>query len=377
MTENRKTGEATVKLAKYWFVIIAAGAFLAQGSGIASGAEKDWQDLIAAARKEGKVVVFGPAHQEVRRVLPVAFEKRFGVKMEYMGGRGSAAAAKLAKERAAGLYTADAALAGIQTMARRFYAGGMLDPVKPLLLPENLDGSKWKKGEPWFIDPEKKYALRLFSYVSEMFTINTDHVKPEDYKTAKDLLLNPKFKGKIVAHDPRRSGTGSNKAAQLYLEYGETFLKQFYVDQKPRISRRERQITDWLLRGTYPVIMGGDFAEIEKMRKEGLPVKSVFALPDLPASLSGGNGNLVVFNKHPHPAATKLLVNWLASKEGLEIYARASGRAVTRNDIDEAAFLPPQRIPKAGEKYFDTYDWEFSVKTKRKVRGIMRKLLKK
>jgi hypothetical protein len=72
-----------------------------------------------------------------------------------------------------------------------------------------------------------------------------------------------------------------------------------------------------------------------------------------------------------------LLVNWLASKEGLELYARASGRAVTRNDIDEASFLPPQRIPKAGTKYFDTYDWEFSVKTKRKVRGIARKLLKK
>jgi len=366
-----------VKSSKYWVAAIAVGTFLTQGVGFALSADKDWKDLIAAAQKEGKVVVFGPAHQEVRRVLPVAFEKRFGVKMEYIGGRGSAAAAKLAKERAAGLYTADAALAGIQTLARRFYAGGMLDPVKPLLLPEITDGSKWKKGEPWFIDPEKKYALRLFSYVAELITINTKFVKPEDYKTAKDLLLNPKFKGKIVAHDPRRSGTGSNKAAQLYLTYGEAFLKQFYVDQKPRISRRERQITDWLLRGTYPIIMGGDFAEIEKMRKEGLPVKSVFELSDLPASLSGGNGNLVVFNKNPHPAATKLLVNWIASKEGLEVYARASGRAVTRNDIDEASFLPAQRIPKPGTKYFDTYDWEFSVKTKRKVRGIARKLLKK
>jgi ABC-type Fe3+ transport system substrate-binding protein len=366
-----------VKLSRYWVAAIAVCAFLAHGVGTASGAENAWQELIEAARKEGKVVVFGPAHQEVRRVLPVAFEKRFGVKMEYIGGRGSAAAAKLRKERAAGLYTADVALAGIQTMARRFYAGGMLDPIKPLLLPEILDGSKWKKGEPWFIDPEKKHALRLFSYVAELFTVNTKYVKPEDYKTAKSLLLNPKFKGKIVAHDPRRSGTGSNKAAQLYLTYGEDFLKKFYVDQKPRISRRERQITDWLLRGTYPVIMGGDFAEMEKMRKEGLPVKSIFALSDLPASLSGGNGNLVVFNKRPHPNATKLLVNWIASKEGLEVYARASGRAVTRNDIDEAAFLPKQRIPVPGVKYFDTYDWEFSVKTKRKVRRIARKLLKK
>lgn len=367
-----------MKLSKISLMVFALCAFFAQGVGSVLGAEQSWKELIAAAQKEGKVVVFGPAHQEVRRVLPVEFKKRFGVDMEYIGGRGSAAAAKLRKERAAGLYTADVALAGIQTMSRRFYMGGMLDPLKPLLmLPGVLDGSKWRHGKPWFIDPEKKYALRLFSYVSELFTINTDYVKPGDYKTAKGLLLNPKWKGKIVAHDPRRSGTGSNKAAQLYLKYGKDFLKKFYIDQKPRISRKERQITDWLLRGTYPIIMGGDFAEIEKMRKEGLPVKSIFALSDLPASLSGGNGNLVVFNKRPHPNAAKLLVNWLASKDGLEVYARASKRATTRNDIDELAFLPPQRIPKPGVKYFDTYDWEFSVKTKKKVRRMMKKMMRK
>jgi ABC-type Fe3+ transport system substrate-binding protein len=367
-----------MRLAKLSAVAVMFCALLVQGMGQAQSAEQSWKELIAAAQKEGKVVVFGPAHQEVRRILPVEFKKRFGVEMEYMGGRGGAAAAKLRKERAAGLYTADAALAGIQTMSRRFYKGGMLAPVKPLLmLPEVLDGSKWTKGEPWFIDPEKKYALRLFSYVAEMFTINTDYVKPADYKTAKDLLLNPKWKGKIVAHDPRRSGTGSNKAAQLYLKYGKDFLQKFYVDQEPRISRKERQITDWLLRGTYPIIMGGDFAEMEKMRKEGLPIKSLFFLPDLPASLSGGNGNLVVFDKHPHPNATKLLVNWLASKEGLEIYARASKRATTRTDINELAFLPPQRIPQPGVEYFDTYDWEFSVNTKRKVRNMVKKMMKK
>jgi ABC-type Fe3+ transport system substrate-binding protein len=360
----------------YFLAVLATLAFTTFTSSGPAVAET-LDDLAAAAKSEGKVVVFGPAHQAVRRILPVAFKKRFGIEMEYIGGRGSAAAAKLRKERAAGLYTADAALAGIQTMSRRFYMGGMLDPLKPLLLPQNLDGSKWKKGEPWFIDPEKKYALRLFSYVAELFTINTDYVKPADYKTAKGLLLNPKWKGKIVAHDPRRSGTGSNKAAQLYLKYGRDFLQKFYVDQKPRISRRERQITDWLLRGTYPIIMGGDFAEMEKMRKEGLPVKSIFFLSDLPASLSGGNGNLVVFNKRPHPKATKLLVNWLASKEGLEVYARASKRATTRNDIDEAAFLPSQRIPKPGVKYFDTYDWEFSVKTKKKVRRMVKKMMGK
>jgi ABC-type Fe3+ transport system substrate-binding protein len=335
-------------------------------------------ELAAAAKSEGKVVVIGPAHQAVRAGLPAAFKKRFGMEMEYLGGRGSKAAARIRAERAAGIYSTDVGLAGIQTLSRVMYKEGMLDPVKPLLVvPEVLDGSKWRKGEPWFIDPEKKYALRLFNYVGEMFTINTDYVKPADYKTARQLLLDPKWKGKIVTHDPRRSGTGSNKAAQLYLQFGEDFLKKFYIDQQPRISRNERQITDWLLRGTYPIIMGGDFAEVQKMRKEGLPVKSLHQLPDLLAAVGGGNGQVVVFNKRPHPRAAKLLVNWLASKEGMETYARLSLRATTRTDIDETKFLPKERIPVKGLKYFDAYDWEFSVKTKGKVRRMLKKMMKK
>jgi hypothetical protein len=31
----------------------------------------------------------------------------------------------------------------------------------------------------------------------------------------------------------------------------------------------ERQLTDWLLRGTYPIVFGANDARIEEMRKEG------------------------------------------------------------------------------------------------------------
>jgi iron(III) transport system substrate-binding protein len=342
-----------------------------------------WDELAAAARREGTLVVLGPAHQEVRRVLAPSFKKRFGVEMEYLGGSGGAAASRLRSERSAGLYTTDVALAAIQTLATVFFAEKMIDPIKPLLvMPEVVDGSKWKRGELWFPDPEHQYVLRLLAYMGEMFTVNTDYVKPADLTSARGFLLDPKWKGKIAAHDPRASGTGSNIAAQLYEQMGgdnnggEDFLRKFYVEQNPVISANERQITDWLLRGTYPIAVGGDFGEVESMRNEGLPVQAIYNLPDAKASITGGNGMIVVFNKAPHPNAAKLFVNWIASKEGLEIYARASQRATTRSDIDEASFLPKDTIPQAGGDYFDSYGWEFSVVTKGKVRKIMEKMLR-
>ena len=78
----------------------------------------------------------------------------------------------------------------------------------------------------------------------------------------------------------------------------------------------------------------------------------------------------------PHPNAAKLFANWMASKEGLEIYARARGEAPTRNDIDALSYLPADLIPQDGGSYFDMHDWKTGVIARQKVRTLMQELLK-
>jgi iron(III) transport system substrate-binding protein len=341
----------------------------------AQAAAPSWDALVAAAKREGRVVVMGPAHPEVREALPAAFRARFGISMEYMGGPASAASVKLRAERAAGIYSADVTLAGIQTMATIFHREGMLEPIRPLLiLPEVLDGAKWKRGSLWFMDPQEQYVLRLFNAEAEEFSINTQLVKPDEIRSAQDLL-NPKWRGRIATHDPTVPGTGSNQAAQFYAQFGEDYVRRLFVDQKPVISRDERQLTDWLLRGTYPIVFGADDARVLEMQKEGVPVQQVLRLPDLDGTVAVGNGLVAMFKNAPHPNAAQLAVNWLASKEGLEVYARASQWPTTRNDIDEASFVPAEAIPEPGASYFDLSDWEFTMTTKEKARLWLKDLL--
>ena len=96
------------------------------------------------------------------------------------------------------------------------------------------------------MDPERQYVLRLLSSELEQFSINTMQVKPDELRAARDLL-DARWKGRIATHDPAVPGTGSNHAAQLYVQLGEAFARKVYVDQKPVISRDERQLTDWFL----------------------------------------------------------------------------------------------------------------------------------
>jgi len=340
----------------------------------ATGWEKEWKDLLAGARKEGRVVVTGDPDPAMRLQVANKFTKKFGITVEYLGGRGSYVAARLRAERRARHYTTDVFSSGLGTITNVLYAEKMLAPLKPvLILPEVVDPSKWKKGKLWFVDPEEKYILRLFNYLTTLFFVNTDYVKPEEFKSMQDLL-NPKWRGKIITDDPTISGSGGANAAKMYRLFGPEFIKALYVDQKPMISRNRRQIAEWLARGTYPIAIGASNSQTKRLMAEGFPIAAIRTVSDAPGTLSAGDGLLTLINHAPHPNAASVFINWITSREGLEILSRARMRATTRNDVDES-FLPPGEVPRPGVKYFDGMSWEFQKEYIPRVRPRIRKIV--
>ncbi len=347
--------------------------FAAPAGAQQAGWEKEWNRLLSEGKKEGKVVVAGSPDQVVRKDLPAAFRKRFGISLEYLGGRDEVAQ-RLRLERRVGITTIDAYFSGLTTFTSILYPDKLLDPVKPaLILPEVVDPSKWKKGAPWFVDPEEKYILRLYNYVSSGgLAVNTQQVKPNELKSIKELL-HPKWTGKISVFDPTTgSGPGFMDFAAFYFAFGEEFVRRLYVDQRPALSRDGRQLADWLARGTYPLSLGRE-SDVKYMKEQGFPV-DVVSLADAPRALSAGNGLVALINQAPHPNAARIFINWIASKEGLEILGRARGRPTTRNDIDES-YAPPWEIPVPGMNYFDSYNWNYTVNELPKLRDYPKKLL--
>lgn len=337
--------------------------------------EKQWSQIMAAGRKEGRVVVMGSADPVVRTELPAAFKARFGIALEYIGGRGSDNFTRLTMERRAGVHTVDVVMAGLSNMVD-YYNEKIITPLlSVLILPDVLDPTKWKKGKLWFLDPEGKYILRLYNYVlsAGYLTINTQLARPEELKSIKDLL-HPKWKGKFSVYDPTVSGTGEIDAARFYLDFGEEFVKRLFVGQKPGISQNKRQLADWVARGTYPISLGVETEGAAMMKQQGLPVE-VISLADVPPYLTAGNGLLALIAKSPHPNAAQLFVNWVASREGLEVLARGRKKPTTRTDVDES-FVLPLELPQPGGRYFDTYDWEFTTTTREKIRQRVVELLK-
>jgi len=337
------------------------------------GWEKEWGEALEGARKDGKVVVATSA-DPVMREIAAKFKARYGITVEHLAGSSSQLAARLSTERQAGINSVDVFLGGVQTVANVLHAEKMLDPLRPALIhPEVVDGKKWKGGKLWFADPEERYVLRVFSTITSLLHVNGDHVKAGELTKATDLLA-PKWRGKIATEDITVAGSGSNTAARVYLQAGEDFAKRLYIGQSSRSTRERRQLTDWLARGTYPIVFGAQSSDVDRMIKEGFPLKEVFGFSDMPPALTGSPWMLTLMQRAPHPNAAKVFLNWIVAKEGLEIYARAEGRAALRTDLDES-FIAPEELPKAGVKYFDTYDWHFTVSEKEKIRLRLKEIL--
>jgi len=336
--------------------------------------EKEWNEVLLAAKKEGKLVLASSADPVLRKEIIPRFTARYGIAVEFLPVQGNAGFVRLRTERQAGVYSVDAWLAGVSS-AIAAHMEKMLDPLRPrLILPDVVEPSKWKKGKLWFTDPEQQYILRAFSTVVSPVAINTAHVAPEEVRAFKDLL-NPKWRGKITSRDPALGGSADTIASVLYDRLGEEFVKHLYIDQKPVFSRDRRTTPEWLARGTYPICLACNSDELELLRKEGFKLVEIFEFADAPAYLSAIPWVLVQMGRAPHPNAAQIFQNWILSKEAMEIYSRGFGSVTLRADVDES-FLVPNRIPRPGVNYVDTADWHWKTVREQELAARIRNLLK-
>ncbi len=337
--------------------------------------DKEWAAIVAAAKQEGKVVVAGSPDPVMRNDVIPKFTARYGIPVEFIAGRSSQIVSRVETERASGIFNMDIYLSGPDTAANTLYGNKLIDPLKPLLvIPEVVDGSKWKTGKVWFADPQGQYVVRAFSSVASLFFINTEQVKPEEIRHIKDLL-NPKWRGKISSEDPTATGAGANMAARLYVQIGEEFVKNLYIDQKVVRTRDRRQMSDWLARGTHPICLNCREDDVRPLIKDGFKIIEIFEINGLPGTINGSPWMLSMANKAAHPKAAQVFANWILSKEGLETYAKGYGSSSLRADIDES-YLNPGNLPKQGVKYFDDTEWNWIIGGRRDNREKAWKILK-
>ncbi len=321
--------------------------------------EQQWDETVAAARKEGTIVILGSATEALRDVgMDKHLKQKFGLTTEWIGGSASELLPKLQAERNAKLYLEDIFLISLTTGLSALKPTGATEPLdKVIFLPEVLDPKAWYQGDlPW--GDKEHYQLALLAMPVASIVVNTDMVKPEEIKSYRDLL-NPKWKGKIALMDPTQAGGGASWFSAMAEGIMDVNYLREFGKMEPVISRNDRLMAEWIAKGKYPIMVGLKADLVTEFRRAGAPMELV--VPSEGTYVAASSGGLTMLKNPAHPAATKLFVNWILTKEGMTFMSKAFGGQSARVDVP-TDFIDPKQMREPGKKYLDANTEAFALK---------------
>ncbi len=324
--------------------------------------QTEWDELIAAAKREGKVVVNTFPGTGFRTALS-AFEEKFpGMTVEQTTLIAREIAPRAIQEQKAGIYSFDVTEIPATTALGVMLPEGAWDPIRPAIIhPEVVGDQHWKGGfERGFLDKTKQFGYGFGWNKFRGVWVNTDLVKPGEIQSTRDLL-NPKWKGKIVLMDPRSGGFTANWVTPARIAYGDEYLKNLFIDQEPIITRDQRQATEMLIRGGHAIATGPNEALLDDFKTAGVTVNVASNMLSDATYIVGRS--VWLFKKAPHPNAAKLFINWLLMRDTQEMYHRVALLENSRRaDVPP---IVPEMYPTADEEgrliFFDSEDWVAEV----------------
>src|SRR3977135_772193 len=280
--------------------------FAAPARAGAPPAEAITPQLIEAAKKEAKVVLYSAMDLPVGEKLGKAFEAQYpGIQMQIERSGSERLFQRIDQEFASGIRAADVVNSSDASHFITWKRNGWLAPFVTEDIAQHF--------LPEYRDPDGMSAPTRI-YLSSI-AYNTNLVKPDDAPKSFVDLLDPKWAGKMVKGHPAYSGTIMTTTFQLVRELGWDYYDKL---SKQRVMQGQSS-TDppkKLSLGERAVMADGNEYGVVLLKEAGQPVEPVYPAEGAP-TISGPTG---VFAAAPHPNAARLFQAWLHTRETQQFF---------------------------------------------------------
>ena len=367
MKTSRSSASRHGVVAAVFFIVVASLAYTSSAFSQTKPAwQERWEKVLAAAKKEGTVVVLGPPGDLIRNAMIEGFKKAYpGMNLEYSGGRSGEQAVKLGTERDGGIYSADVFLGGPTTANFQLKPMKALDPVRPaLILPEVADTKYWRDNKHEFSDSDGLYDLVFVGQASSPIIYDSRQVKREEVEKVGDLL-NPKFKGKIVVNDPMVSGAAVPVFRFIWEMLGPQKATDYYKKLRENaavVDRDQRRQIEWVAQGKYAILVAPSDGVMAQLLQRGVKFDVLEDFKDIGTYIGASFGTAMLINKAPHPNAATVFLNWLLTKDAQTLWSKAMNHVSRRLDVP-TDHLFTYMVPKSGVKYWAGYSEKAQTRT--------------
>jgi iron(III) transport system substrate-binding protein len=264
-------------------------------------------EILDAARKEGKVTIYGSIESEIMQAAQQAFEARYGVKTEYWRASSTKVMDRVLTEFRAGKPLFDVVLTNVTPMKILKQEGifARYEPPSGARFPEKA------RDRDGVLSPPYRLVVVGVLY-------NTRLLKAEEAPKTLGDLLHPKWKGKIVMPDPTRHSTTMTWLANLDKLLGKDWkpFLEGLAAQQPILVESFIPAAKKVIGGEAP--LGISYIKyVHTMGvREGAPLDYARLNPVLADAHT-----IAVSARATNPNAARLFTNFFISPDGLKILA--------------------------------------------------------
>ena len=269
-------------------------------------AEAITPQLIEAAKKEAKVVLYSAMDLPVGEKLGKAFEAQYpGIAVQIERSGSERLFQRIDQEFASGIRVCDVVNSADASHFIPWKRNGWLAPFVSEDIARHFPSQ--------YRDPDGMFATTRIWLSSIAY--NTNLVKPDDAPKSFADLLDPKWAGKLIKGHPAYSGTIMTTTFQLVRELGWDYFEKL---SKQRVMQVQSS-TDppkKLALGERAVMADGNEYNVVLLKEAGQPVEPVYPTEGTP-TVSGPTG---IFATAPHPNAARLFQAWLHTRETQQFF---------------------------------------------------------
>jgi iron(III) transport system substrate-binding protein len=288
---------------------------------------------VAAAKKEGKAVVYGSLESEAADKAIAALKNKTGINVEYWRASATKVMDRALSEYRAGRPLFDIILTNDNPMQIMFKEG----------IFAKYDSPSAKDFTKESIDPNlgPRYRNVVIGVV-----YNKDVVKPADAPKSLEDLVKPQYRGKLVMPDPTQHTTTTQWVASLDKLMGKEKADKFIRElaaQKPILVESLLPAVERVVTGETPIAITY-VKYVHSFGQKGAPLDYVRL-----GKFMGDGHYLGLGNKAPHPNAGKLFIDYFLGADNMMVLAKL-GEFVNRKGV-----YPP--LPDADKiQFVEMYD---------------------
>jgi len=274
-------------------------------------AEPVTPELIAAARKEGKVVWYTSIDLSGAERIAKAFEAKYpGIPGRVERSGAERVFQRIGQEYTSRIYAVDVVNSSDAAHLIVWKNNGWLASYVP------EDVAK-------YFPAEHKDADGLFASVRVTLcpiAYNTNLVKAEEAPKSYADLLDPKWAGKIVKAHPSYSGTILTATYQIARDIGWSFFEKLAQQRIMQVQSATDPPKKLALGERAIMADGGEYVALQSKEK-GDPIEIVYPAEGTPLIV----GPNAVFKNAPNPNAARLLQSYMFSAEGQQVLIDTAG----------------------------------------------------